>query len=150
MPYLNAIWTALAGRTGIVDRWPDFRFDPRFYARTYPELGRDDATLLRHYTDHGQPKGRYGTYYSLLRRQAPHIDAALDKLITHPDIRTLIDALHLEFEAIKLGAPVDSDISDFSMQAYLRFGLMEGGRRTPADLRKGFHSRCSCPNCRPF
>lgn len=23
---------------------------------------------------------------------------------------------------------------------YLRFGLMEGGRRTPGDLRKGFHS----------
>ena len=163
MPYPNDIWTTLAGRAGIVDQRPDFRFDPEFYARTYPELGRDDATLLRHYTDHGRSEGRHGTYYSLLRRQAPHIDAALDKLITHPDIRTLIDArhpdaLHLAFEAIQLGAPVDADISDFSMQAYLewypdieaagmnplmhylRFGSMEGGRRTLADLRKGFHS----------
>ena len=48
MPYLNAIWTALAGRTGIVDRWPDFRFDPKFYARTYTILGHNDAVLLRH------------------------------------------------------------------------------------------------------
>ena len=98
----------------------------------------------------GSPRDCYGTYYSLLRRQAPHINAALDKLITHPDIRMLIDArhpdarhpdaLHLVFQPIKLGAPVDSDISDFSMQAYLRFGSMEGGRRTPGDLRKGFHS----------
>ena len=93
----------------------------------------------------GSPRDCYGTHYSLLRRQAPHINAALDKLITHPDIRMLIDArhpdaLHLVFQPIKLGAPVDSDISDFSMQAYLRFGLLDGGRRTPGDLRKGLHS----------
>lgn len=162
MPQLNDIWTAIASRAGIADRRPDFRFDPAFYARTYPEIDGDDAALLRHFVDCGKAEGRNGTYYSLLRRQAPHIDGALDRLVTDPGIRAAIDAghpeaLHLAFEAILLGAPVDAAISDFSMSAYLewypdieaagmnplmhylRFGSVEGGRRTLADLRKGLH-----------
>lgn len=158
------IWTAWARRVGIVDRRPDFRFDPVFYARTYPELGVDDPVALSNYFDrHGRLEGHHPTYYSQLRQQTPYIDTALAKLIIDPALKALVeqghpDALHLAFELIQLGEPVDSQISDFSMQAYLewypdiaaaqmnplmhylRFASVEGGRRTLADLRKGLHA----------
>lgn len=162
MQPLDDIWTNHASRVGIIDRRPDFRFDPEFYARTYPELGADDTALTSHFTEHGRAEGRHGTRYAQLRAQAPHIDAALAVLIIDPDLCALVeagapDALELAFELIQLGAPVDQSVSDFSVQAYLdwypdilaagmnplshylRFGSVEGGRRTLADLRKGLH-----------
>lgn len=164
MQHPEDIWATWARRAGIVEARPDFRFDPNFYAQTYPELAAHDReSLLSHFTDYGRTEGRHATYYTQLRAQVPHIDAALEGLITDPALKALIeaghpDALHLAFELIQLGAPVDVQISDFSMQAYLewypdiaaarmnplmhylRFASKEGGRRTLADLRKGLHT----------
>ncbi|CAM3226759.1 rhamnan synthesis F family protein [Paracoccus nototheniae] len=162
MDPLDDIWARWAHPAGVIDRRADFRFDPAFYARTYPDLTGDCATLRRHFTDHGQAEGRHATFYARLRAQAPHIDTALAPLITDPALRALTDAGHpgaleLAFELIQLGAPVDAQISDFSMQAYLdwhpdilaarmnpllhylQFGAIEGGRRTLADLKRSIH-----------
>lgn len=67
-----------------------------------------------------------GSLYSHLRQQAPHIDKGLTRIVTHPELKALIeagdpDALHLAFELIQLGAPIDNRIADFSMQAYLEW-----------------------------
>ncbi|MFD2817016.1 glycosyltransferase [Paracoccus aerius] len=164
MQHPEEIWKALAGRVGITINRPDFRFDPSFYARTYPDLAINDAAALQdHFDKHGRLEGRYATSYSQLRQKAPYIDPALAKLIVDPALTELVekghpDALHLAFELIQLGAPIDACISDFSMQAYLewhpdiaqagmnplihylRFGTIEGGRRTLADLRTGLHT----------
>ena len=160
MTRLNHLWTTLAEPSGILEQRPTHDFDPTFYQRLYPDLGDDRQALSDHFATHGRAEGRHGTYYSQLRAQAPHIDVALAGLVTHPDLRAAIDegvpgALELAFELIQLGAPVDARISDFSMAAYLewypdigaarmnplmhylRFGSVEGGRRTLADLRKG-------------
>lgn len=162
MTSLNDIWTHLVAGTKLGIRRPDFRFDPEFYARIYPELAGEPEAMSRHFGDFGAAEGRHGTYYSQLRAQAPHIDAALGPLVTHPKLQAAIEAdepgaLELAFELIQLGSPVDALISNFSMQAYLewhpdieaagmnplmhylRFGSVEGGRRTLADLRKGLY-----------
>lgn len=162
MQHPNDIWSRHARRAGIADQRPDFQFDATFYARTYPELAGNDDDLRRHFTDHGRIEGRHGTYYTQLRCEVPNIDQGLATLVTDPALRALFEAGHpdaaeLAFELIQLGAPVDSHISDFSMQAYLewypdikaagmnplmhylRFARFEGGRRTLADLRKGLH-----------
>lgn len=162
MTSLNDIWTQLVARTEHAARRPDFRFDPEFYARTYPELAGEPKAMSRHFADRGAAEGRHGTYYTQLRAQAPHIDVALGPLVTHLELKAAIEAgqpgaLELAFELIQLGSPVDALVSDFSMQAYLewhpdieaagmnplmhylRFGAVEGGRRTLADLRKGLH-----------
>ena len=159
MTRLTDLWTALAAPTGILDRRPRPDFDPAFYAQLHPELPGDAAALAEHFAVHGRPQGWHGTRYAQLRAQAPHIDAVLAGLVTHPDLRALIEAevpgaLELAFELIQLGAPVDARISDFSMAAYLewhpdiqaaglnplthylRFGAVEGGRRILADLRR--------------
>lgn len=164
MQHPEDLWKALAGRVGITINRPDFRFDPSFYARTYPDLALDDSTVLQdHFDNYGRLEGRHATSYSQLRQEAPYIDTALAELIIDPALKALVekghpDALHLAFELIQLGAPIDSNISNFSMQAYLewhpdiakagmnplmhylRFGTIEGGRRTLADLRKGLHT----------
>lgn len=162
MPLPTQIWTQLAGPAGILDRRPRVDFDPDFYARTHADLTGTDAELLRHFRDHGKAEGRHGTFYAQLRAEAPQIDAALAPLVTYPPLKALIEdghpgVLELAFELIQLGAPVDAEISDFSMQAYLdwhpdiaaaqlnplvhylRFGATEKGRRTLAELRAGQH-----------
>ena len=162
MTFLNDIWTQMIAGTEIAARRPNFQFDPDFYARTYPELRGEPDAMALHFAECGRVEGRHGTYYHQLRAQAPHIDAALVKLIINAELKTLVDtgtpgALELAFELIQLGAPIDSLVSDFSMKAYLewypdieaagmnplmhylRFGAIEGGRRTLADLRKALH-----------
>ncbi len=159
MKTLNDIWAYYARQAGIIDQRPDFSFNPDFYAKTYPDMKGDAGELMHHFIHHGRTEGRYGTYYTQLRAEAPHIDLALSDLIVLPELKTLIDenhpeALHLAFELIQLGSPTDAAVSDFSMQAYLawhpdiqaakmnplmhylRFGSVEGGRRTLGDLRK--------------
>ncbi|MFN4059907.1 MAG: rhamnan synthesis F family protein [Paracoccus hibiscisoli] len=134
------LWAALAGPLGVLDARPDFRLDPAF----------DGAA------------GAHRTAYAALRAQAPHIDLPLAALVTHPALGALIaeghpDALELAHELIALGAPVDRQVSWFShrtylewypdiaaagmnpLMHYLRFGWVEGGRRTLADLHQDLH-----------
>lgn len=166
MSDLDDIWQRMARRAGIAERRPGFGFDPDFYARAYPELADeldgDEATLRRDFEGPGRAAGRHGTLYAQQRALAPHIDKALAALVTDPQLSAAIaagrpGALELAFELISLGGPVDAAISDFSSRAYLdwypdiaraqmsplvhylRFGAVEGGRRTLGDLRRALH-----------
>lgn len=158
MTTADDLWRALAGPAWTTRR-PDFRFDPDFYAGTYPDAGADAEA---HYRSHGVAAGRHGSTYSKLRSEAPHIEKYLPRLVTHPQLQALIeardpDALHLAFELIQLGAPVDTAIADFSMQAYLdwhpdiaraklnplthylRYAVIEKNHASLADLREALH-----------
>lgn len=156
MSRLDHLWQELAGPALTAGR-PDFRIDPAFLATA---VAGDEG---------GDEGGRQdGTLYARLRRQAPHIDAGLGRIVTHPELKALIragdpDALHLAFELIRLGAPVDTRIADFSMQAYLdwhpdivragmnplvhylRHAVIEGHHRSLAELRDDLHD-----GARPF
>ena len=146
MSRLDDLWRELAGPARTALR-PDFRIDPAFRDTG----GAEDGTL-----------------YARLHRQAPHIDAGLARIVTHPELKALIaagdpDAPHLAFELIRLGAPLDTRIADFSMQAYLdwhpdiaragmnplvhylRHAVIEGHHRSLAELRDDLHE-----GARPF
>ena len=158
MTTADDLWRKFAGPARTASR-PDFRFDPDFYAQANPDAAADPAA---HYAAEGRAAGKPGTYYSRLRQQAPHIDQGLARLVTHPEVKALIeagdpDALHVAFELVQLGAPVDTAVADFSMQAYLewhpdiaragmnplmhylRYAVIEGHHWSLADLREGLH-----------
>lgn len=144
MKSADQLWRELAGPERTARR-PDFRVDPDFRPADKSGAAQGHRTL-----------------YSELREKAPHIDAGLAALITHPDLKALVaagdpDALHLAFELIQLGAPVDVAVADFSMQAYLdwhpdiararmnplmhylRYATVERRHRALADLRRDLH-----------
>ncbi|MCZ0964446.1 rhamnan synthesis F family protein, partial [Paracoccus benzoatiresistens] len=137
-------------------------FDPHHYREHNHDLKGDHEALADHYLRHGCDEGRHANFYAYLKSQAPHVDKALAQLVIEPDLQRRIlegqeDAAELACEIIRLGAPWDSRISDFSADAYLdwypdigrarmdplyhylRFGWAEGWRRTLGDLRKGLH-----------
>lgn len=159
MPKLDELWKKYAATTGILDRRQNFRFDPDFYGARHSTLPGDPAGLERHYRDHGAAAGYWPNYYHELRHQSPGIDSVLADLVIEPRLRELMrsgepGSYELAFELIHLGAPVDAEISNFSMTAYLEWnpdveqadmdplthylchGVVEIGRKTLADIRK--------------
>ena len=163
MPKLDQIWAKYAGTCGILDRRPSFRFDPDFYGSRHPALAGDVAALERHYRDYGSAAGYIPNYYQDVRNYDSRIDDVLAELVIEPDLRDLMLAgepgsPELAFELIHLGAPVDAQISDFSMTAYLDLhpdiaqvqvdplmhylchGRNEIGRRTLRDIRESHYS----------
>lgn len=168
MSALDSLWEEFATAAGVFLSRPDFRFDPDFYADRHPGLTPVPAFLRRHHQEIGAPAGEPATFYAELSRAHPEIDAVLAALVREPRLRAAIaaeepDALHLACELIRLGAPVDARVSNFSMRGYLAWhpdieragmdplmhylchGAEEGWRRTLADLRRRLH-----PGGRPF
>lgn len=160
MSDLDQLWRLHAATAGVLERRPDFRFDPDFYGRAYPDLDQEPEVLARHFDEIGRVEGRPSNFYTQLHAQHPAIDAVLSDLVTDPQLAEAItagepDACQLACELIHLGTPVDAAVSDFSMRGYLawhpdieragmdpllhylRYGAVEGGRRTLADVRKG-------------
>ncbi|SMH56883.1 rhamnan synthesis F family protein [Mesorhizobium australicum] len=124
MTDLLAIWRKHASAANVLQRRPDFRFDPDFYGRQWPDLGQDPEALRAHYERHGKAKGAAPSLYIRAIAERPDLTAVVDGLIVDPDIRQAIasgdpEALHLAFELMHLGPPVDARISDFSLEAYL-------------------------------
>ncbi|WP_103174555.1 rhamnan synthesis F family protein [Paracoccus sp. SY] len=154
---LGNIWRRHAATAGVLQKRPDFRLDPVFYAQQ-AAIPVDQAQAHRAASDLDLP----GNFYTQLRRHAPQIDAVLTGLICDTELLEAIEAevegaLELAFELIKLGAPVDERISDFSIQGYLdhyqdiaQAGvdplghyLLNGaaeGRRTISDVRRNQHA----------
>ena len=100
MTTADELWRKLARPAPTASR-PNFRFDPDFYAGANRDAAADPAA---HYAAEGRATGHPGTYYSRLRQQAPHIDTGLARLVTHPELKALIeagdpDALHLAFSS---------------------------------------------------
>ena len=159
---LDRIWARHAAAIpGLLDRRPDFRFDPEYYGSKLAALDQDPVSLARHYDQRGRAEGRVPTFYAQLFQQDARIDQVLAGLIIDPDLAAAIatglpDACELACELINLGEPVDAKVSDFSHKAYLRsqpdiakagmdpllhyllFGATEG-RRTLGLLRKSQH-----------
>lgn len=128
---LDEIWKSYASRVpGLLERRPDFRVDPDLPS----------------------------TFYTKHIAGSAAVEQALARLVIDAELSALIeadtpDALHLACELIRLGSPVDAEMSDFSHDLYLRMhsdiarakmdpllhylhhGAAEG-RRILADLRK--------------
>jgi glycosyltransferase involved in cell wall biosynthesis len=163
---LDRLWRRHAARVpGVLDRRPDFRFDPVHYAAWVPALQDDPAALAQHYRDHGRADGHLPTLYAQMQAGRPEIDAVLARIVRDPELSAAIaagtpGACELACELIGLGAPVDAAISDFAMARYLDvhrdiakagmnpllhyllYGAAEG-RKTLAELRQSQHrGRC--------
>lgn len=157
----DKLWLKLAGPARTAIR-PDFRFDPALYADPSLSIAETAGEQAGHFAVDEHASAARGSFYSQLRQQAPHIDDGLRRIVTHPEVKALIeagdsDALHLAFELIQLGAPADTEIADFSMQAYLdwhpdilaagmnplmhylRHAIVEGHHRSLAELRDDLH-----------
>ena len=115
MSKLDSIWATWAGRAGILAARPDFRLDPAVHGST---------SMVERMV--GRASGRAGNTFRSLGERAASFDRALAALVTEPDLAEAIragepEALELAFELIRLGDPVDAEVSDFSGNAYLRF-----------------------------
>ncbi|WP_172329782.1 rhamnan synthesis F family protein [Mangrovicoccus sp. HB161399] len=156
---LDDIWRKYAAMAKVLDKRPDFRFDPEIYAALHPDLAGDPAALEEHFRSRQDEEDCVATFYDIHHSQAPGIDAALDFLLVEPDLAAAAqqgdpEAFKLACELIQLGAPVDALVSNFSMRGYLkwhpdivaagmdplhhflRYGFQENGRRTLADVRR--------------
>lgn len=123
MTDLLAIWRKYASMANILDRRPDFRFDPDFYGAQRQDLGQNPEGLHAHYEQYGREKGFAPTLYSSLAPGHPGLSAAVGRLVIEPELLRAFDsgdpeAFHLAFELMHLGAPVDEDVSNFSARAY--------------------------------
>lgn len=123
MTDLLAIWRRYASMANILDRRPDFRFDPDFYGAQRRELDQDPQALLAHYEQSGREEGSAPTLYRSIAPENPDMIAVIGRLVTDPKLSKAIEsgdpeAYHLAFELMRLGAPVDASMSNFSAQAY--------------------------------
>lgn len=167
MTLTDQLWYKFAGPARTAIR-PNFRFDPTLPACALSSIAKTAGEPGAHLSADEHAAAGHCSLYNQLRQQAPHIDKGLIRIVTHPELKALIEAgdpdvLHLAFELIQLGTPVDTEISDFSMQAYiewhpdimaagmnplthyLRYAMIEGHHRSLADLRDDLHE-----GARPF
>ena len=144
---LVALWKEILAGDPVLRERPDFKFDPEFYARSYPGAPGTGRELFRHYRDVGRKAGRFPTRFRQLRAAEPGIGWQLRRLIHDERLRTALEhgqqnALELAFELMRLG--YDSEISNFSgahyldsnpdvanagvdpLEHYLRHGINEG------------------------
>ena len=159
---LDALWRKHAAAIpGLLDRRPNFRFDPVYYGFRQSRIDQNPASLAQHFDSYGRAEGLFPTIYAQMHAQDTKIDRVLADLVIDPDLAAAIaagvpDACLLACELIQLGEPVDSKVSDFSLTAYLRsqpdiakasmdpllhyllFGAAEG-RTTLSVLRKAHH-----------
>lgn len=159
---VDQVWQKYASQIpGLLERRPDFRFDPDYYALASGLAGASAQDLAEHYRNHGAPAGLPPTRYADLIKSYPQIDETLRGIVNNPDLDPLVtnktpDALELLCELIGLGDPVDATVSDFSgkwyldantdlkaakvdpVYHYLCFGAKEG-RKNLGDLREAHH-----------
>lgn len=122
MTSLDAIWTRYAAQIpGLPERRPDFRFDPGHYGARIGQPHAPPAELARHHLNQASAPPTFFAEHFATDTAA---QAVLGDLVVDPDLAELIrmqapDALHLACELIRLGAPVDAEVSDFSAELYL-------------------------------
>ena len=105
---------------------PDFRFDAQQYLRRYPSIGSTEGEARRHFETYGRAEGRVGTAYGNLIARAPDAAKARDmlaSLIRDPALRARAaahgeDGLHLAYEIMALGEPLDRRLTNFSARHY--------------------------------
>lgn len=163
MTDLDPIWQKYASKIpGLLKIRPDFRFDPHHYKHQTGAHIEDLAELREYFDAHGSAEGHAPTLYEQIVSQCHTIDDVLLDLMIDPALVGAMEAgqpeaHQLAFELLHLGAPIDSVVSDFSGDIYLRMNadlldaginplvhyLCHGaseGRRILRDLRKGQYS----------
>lgn len=155
---LDDLWKDILADTGILEKRPDFRFDPEFYGARYPDLVANGVNLHAHFESHGKAEGRFPNAYQEIREQLSDLDRRLGEITVDPRLRAEIDAgtegiFELIFELLSLGDPIDKMLSHFSQRQYfqaypdvekaglvafhhyIRHGFTES-RRTLRDIRE--------------
>lgn len=155
---LDDLWKEILADTGLLEKRPDFRFDPEFYSARYPDLVANGVDLHGHFESHGKAEGRFASAYRATREHVPELDRRLNEITIDPRLRTEIDAgiegiFELIFELLSFGDPIDRMLSHFSQRQYfqaypdvekagliafhhyIRFGITEG-RRSLRDIRE--------------
>ncbi len=155
-----AFWQETVAPYGVLERRPDFRFDPDFYRGRYPQVANSGLTPQEHFEQHGRKEGLAPTQYAELRASMPALDRRLIQILRNQDLRIAIrdeveGAGELAFELLALGDGLDRQLSDFSAKHYvrlypdigkanllpighfLRHGEREG-RRSLRELRENF------------
>lgn len=155
---VDDLWKDILADTGLLEKRPDFRFDPEFYAARYPDLVANGVDLHAHFESHGKAEGRFANAYQEVRKQLSDLDRRLSEFTIDPRLRAEIEAgtedvFELIFELLSLGDPIDRMLSHFSQRQYfqaypdvekaglvafhhyIRHGYTEG-RRTLRDIRE--------------
>lgn len=81
MTDLLAIWRKYASMANILDRRPDFRFDPDFYGAQRQALDQDPEGLRAHYEQYGRDEGFAPTLYLSIAPGNPDMVAAIGRLV---------------------------------------------------------------------
>lgn len=123
MTDLLAIWRKYASMADVLDRRPDFRFDPDFYAAQMQDPDPDPKGLRAHYEQYGRGEGLVPSRYLSIVPGHPDVIAVIGRLVVDPELLKAIEsgdpeAYHLAFELLQLGAPIDASMSNFSAQVY--------------------------------
>jgi len=111
MTDLLAIWRRYASMANILDRRPDFRFDPDFYGAQRQDLSQDPEGLREHYQLYGKDEGLAPSLYLSIVPENADVIAVIGRLVVDPELLTAIEsgdpeAYHLAFELLHLGAPI--------------------------------------------
>lgn len=157
----DKLWRHHARQAGLLKGRPDYRFDPVYYGRRYPDVVAAGLDPQRHYAKHGKPEKRVATEYQELVRQVPDLDHQLAAILTEPELQAAIrrgepGAAELAYELLALPGDLDIELSGFSqrhyrqsypevadagltpIRHYLAFGRGEG-RSSLATLRRNRH-----------
>jgi hypothetical protein len=125
MTDLNAIWESYAAQIpGLLDRRPDFRFDPDYYGAATGQSHLSPDQLAEHYRVTGASAGVFPTRYAEMASTHPKIDQVLRQIVTDPTLEKILQAEESEAnllacELIGAGDAIDSQLSEFSAKNYL-------------------------------
>ncbi|MFV0514699.1 MAG: rhamnan synthesis F family protein [Jhaorihella sp.] len=160
MSDLDLLWQKHAAAIpGLLEIRPSFRFDPDYYARSNPGVSGSPEDLRSHFEQIGRTAGQPANTFNHTIAAWPDVSQPICDLVTDLELEAAIKAgapgaVELLFELINLGAPVDAEVSDFSLESYLEMnkdireagvdplihyachGAKEG-RRILRDIRKG-------------
>ncbi|MEO1344419.1 MAG: rhamnan synthesis F family protein [Pseudomonadota bacterium] len=117
------LWKDILAGTEILKNRPNFRYDPVFCARYYPDFFANRAWLVQVLEKTVMLGKRGGNAYQMLQTRVPNIDRSVAELVRDPRLRKaldqgLTDSHELAFELMALGGPIDQQIGDFSQDHY--------------------------------
>jgi glycosyltransferase involved in cell wall biosynthesis len=118
----NDIWRSILKDDPRLAVRPSFRFDPIFYAASYPDVSGSPEELVKHFRNFGRSEHRFPNRFRQFRTVHHDIARRVRLLIVDPRIRDIARekpalAAELAFELIRFG--YDSTISNFSASHYL-------------------------------
>jgi glycosyltransferase involved in cell wall biosynthesis len=158
----DTVWEKYASQIpGLLERRPDFRFDPDYYASKTGLVGASLDAIREHFDAHAHEHEAKANKYHEYAKHSDEVQKVLCELVGDEEIEALLRegvplAVELLFELISLGDPIDSQASRFSvahyimshpdiaaanvdpLYHYLNFGAKEG-RATLGTIREAKH-----------